>query len=725
MRISKLTFQNIGSYGNTPTVIEFDINDKLIGIIGENGHGKCVGPGTELEIEFENDELYQLFLIDKNETNPSPATKKIKCNIQQLHDFLKHKNINLKNHTINVSTKFGMKRIDACEITAKNSDNITISTSKGKNITTSPDHRLFINNKWNHVKHIKIGDVIETVDGDEKIKDIKINNNKKDLYDLQVREVHEFWANQVRSHNSFISDVIMYGFYGVPFRKIKKQSLVNRINEKGLYVKIEFESKGQEWIIERTIKDVQITKKGDVKPMDLEAHMLDIQKYIVTNILGIDENIFRTVSMVSMRNFKSFFSLPKDKRRELFETIIDISVLRNMKKLFQSKLNELERTQSNLNRDIINFNNNIKESTDNLAKLILMESTSIEELNKNYIQIDSQLKQKEKELNEFPFTINDLEENNNECIKQLNEIKTDVKMLSKDVVSLREEEEFFKNNDKCPRCRKALTRSEKKKEIEELEKSLNKIEESIKSKNEEELELKEIYENINAHMNRWKDISKSISELENNLALAQTHIDNVKQLQLNNTLKMDLNNQIKSYKEKLVAIEEEYNNIAEFISIIEIFKNILSDDGLKKFIYNKFMPILNNYINKILKEFEFNVRFELMESLDEKIYNKLGEEIDINTFSNGEQQLIDISFMFGLQQFLQKINNFNNKMCFIDELFDASLDVINLEKIINFMRSSERNKQIIIITHKTNIKEYFDCCFHVKKENEFSKVYKE
>lgn len=725
MRIKRLTFQNVGSYGNTPTVIEFDIKDKLIGIIGENGHGKCVGPDTELVIEFENDQLFQLFIEFLKKSKTPSNIKEIKCNIQQLYDFLKSNNIDLSNNKINVASKFGRKRIEACEITAKNSENITITSSTGKYITTSPDHLLYINNDWKKVKDIRHNDVIETIDNNEIVADIKINNERMDLYDLQVADVHEFWANDIRSHNSFISDVIMYGLYGVPFRKIKKAALVNRINEKGLYVKIEFDSKGTGWIIERTLKDVQITKEGESIPIDLEAHMLDIQKYIVTNIIGIDENIFRTVSMVSMRNFKSFFSLPKDKRRELFETIIDISVLRNMKKMFQSKLSDLEKNQSALNRDIINLNSNIKESSNNLDKLIKMEAMSIEELEKNQNDISQTIKDKVAEKESLPFTIEQLKENGLECSNHLEEIKSDIKLLTKSITSLTEEKEFFKNNDKCPRCKKPLTRDEKKKEIISLEESLNDIKRIIKEKSKEEKDLNDIYSVIWDQTEVWKDIDDSIVELERNLSSLEKHIENVKQAQDNNTLKKDITSQIESYKERLVQVNVEYDEIKDFINIIEIFKNILSDDGIKKFIYNKFMPVLNNFINNILKEFEFNIKFELLESLDEKIYNKMGEEIDINTFSNGEQQLIDISFMFGLQQFLQKINNFNNKMCFIDELFDASLDVSNLEKIINFMRSAERGKQIIIITHKMNIKEYFDCCFHVKKENEFSKVYKE
>ena len=95
----------------------------------------------------------------------------------------------------------------------------------------------------------------------------------------------------------------------------------------------------------------------------------------------------------------------------------------------------------------------------------------------------------------------------------------------------------------------------------------------------------------------------------------------------------------------------------------------------------------------------------------------------IETFSSGEQQLIDVAFMFGLQHFLEKINNFSNDSIFIDELLDASIDQENLDKIVNFIR--ELNKNIIIITHKNNVKDYFDISYNIRKEGSFSQIYRE
>jgi hypothetical protein len=63
MILERITFRNLLSYGNNNTVFEFgDIyNFKTIGIIGENGVGKCVSPKTEIEILIDDDELFKQF----------------------------------------------------------------------------------------------------------------------------------------------------------------------------------------------------------------------------------------------------------------------------------------------------------------------------------------------------------------------------------------------------------------------------------------------------------------------------------------------------------------------------------------------------------------------------------------------------------------------------------------------------------------------------------------
>lgn len=69
MKITELKFKNIGPYGNNYQELKFEEEGSLNLIVGKNGHGKCVHPDTEIEIQFEEKELeerFKNFLEEKN-----------------------------------------------------------------------------------------------------------------------------------------------------------------------------------------------------------------------------------------------------------------------------------------------------------------------------------------------------------------------------------------------------------------------------------------------------------------------------------------------------------------------------------------------------------------------------------------------------------------------------------------------------------------------------------
>lgn len=67
IRFKKLTAKNFLSYGNSPTVIDFDKSKSTL-VAGMNGSGKCVEKSTMIEISFLDEEVqrcWQDFLNSK------------------------------------------------------------------------------------------------------------------------------------------------------------------------------------------------------------------------------------------------------------------------------------------------------------------------------------------------------------------------------------------------------------------------------------------------------------------------------------------------------------------------------------------------------------------------------------------------------------------------------------------------------------------------------------
>lgn len=103
---------------------------------------------------------------------------------------------------IKVKTPYGFKKIKTAFRTEKQKS-VTTYFSNNKTLKTSYHHRLRSNEDWIHVKDLKIGDVVESVNGNTTVLK-KIEGKEEILYDISVEEVHCYYSNNVLSHNSWV-----------------------------------------------------------------------------------------------------------------------------------------------------------------------------------------------------------------------------------------------------------------------------------------------------------------------------------------------------------------------------------------------------------------------------------------------------------------------------------------------------------------------------------------
>jgi len=113
---------------------------------------------------------------------------------------------------ISVNTPYGYRHINACEITAKDSKYIELETENNKKLVCAPMHKIKISNgKFVNAKDLIVyRSKIKTCDGTSRLKTLKISNNKKDLYDIEVDGVKQYYSNGIVSHNSTILKAISY-----------------------------------------------------------------------------------------------------------------------------------------------------------------------------------------------------------------------------------------------------------------------------------------------------------------------------------------------------------------------------------------------------------------------------------------------------------------------------------------------------------------------------------
>jgi len=62
MRLRKISWNNVGPYGNKIQTIELPDAGGLWMVLGKNGNGKCLSKKTKLSIQIDNKEVMTKFL---------------------------------------------------------------------------------------------------------------------------------------------------------------------------------------------------------------------------------------------------------------------------------------------------------------------------------------------------------------------------------------------------------------------------------------------------------------------------------------------------------------------------------------------------------------------------------------------------------------------------------------------------------------------------------------
>ena len=177
---------------------------------------------------------------------------------------------------------------------------------------------------------------------------------------------------------------------------------------------------------------------------------------------------------------------------------------------------------------------------------------------------------------------------------------------------------------------------------------------------------------------------------------------------------------IKLYESELQEYKDERLQYIEQRRYYDILNTILNDKGIKTRVIRKYLPVINNYVNKYLKDMDFFVNFQLDENFNETIKSRHRDDFSYYSFSEGEKKRIDISLLLTWRDIAAMRNSVNVNLLILDEIFDASLDqsgMDDLMKLFNFLK----NTNLFVISHKLDIlDDKFPAKITVEKVNNFS-----
>ena len=155
------------------------------------------------------------------------------------------------------------------------------------------------------------------------------------------------------SGKSTVLDALCFGLFGKPFRRIKKDQLVNSVNERDCKVEIYFDIGKRKYLVIRSIRPTRFEIYMDGKLLNQDASAKDYQKQLENNILKLNHKSFTQVVILGSSSFIPFMQLTAAARREVVEDILDIKIFSMMNVILKQKLKDLKEKQGSIKQQFV------------------------------------------------------------------------------------------------------------------------------------------------------------------------------------------------------------------------------------------------------------------------------------------------------------------------------------------------------------------------------------
>ena len=533
------------------------------------------------------------------------------------------------------------------------------------------------------------------------------------------------------SGKSTMLDALCFGLFNKAFRKINKSQLINSTNEKECLVEIDFSIGTKEYKIKRGIKPTIFEIWIDGILQNQAASSADQQKQLEDSILKLNYKSFTQIVILGSASFVPFMQLSTANRREVVEDLLDIKIFSAMNAVIKDrikntndKIKELSLKQSMI-EEKVEMQKEFIESIEKSGKEnIEKKRDKITSIATYTDQLTAENTQKVEEVSN---TLQPQLENLLDASKKLKQLSNLKGKISEKVSSITEQHKFFNNNSVCPTCTQTIEEEFRLNKVSESETKAKKLQQGYN-------ELKEAIQQEEQREREFNVVSKKISSLNNEISN-----NNVKISQLNKQSKdldqeiQDITNKIKNrnterkvlidLEQTLDLIQTEKSKNKEDVSYFDFAHSLMKDGGIKGKIIKKYLPLMNQQINKYLQMMDFYINFTLDEEFNEKIKSPIHEDFTYESFSEGEKMRINLSILFTWREIARMKNSVNTNLLILDEVFDSSLDFMGTDYFTKIIKYVIKDTNIFVISHKTDeLIDKFDRIIKFDKVKGFSKM---
>ena len=508
---------------------------------------------------------------------------------------------------------------------------------------------------------------------------------------------------------STLLDALCFVLFNRPFRIIKKEQMVNTINNGDCIVEVEFDVGTKNYIIRRGIKPNLFEIYCNGKLINQDANNVDYQKYLETNIMKLNYRSFIQVVLLGSSSYEPFMKMKPRYRREVVEEILDIRVFGLMDLILRSQQSDLQKKLTEVRHQCELIKTKYETEAKYLTTLETKGSDNLTVQQNKIVQNDEnrvKYEQKLQKLNEDIAVSQNALNGQDTTAKKVKDLEKFETKIEQNISTHKKTLDFFKDNDTCPVCTQSIDENFKEEKCNHETSTISKLESGLQQLVGELNGQEEKMTQFNQMSNKISEMNVEIAKINGSLSALKKHSDQI-QLEISTASQKDgdiekIELELAKMSADLGVADAHLTDVQEEKEYVDVLREILNDKGAKANIIRKYVPIMNQLINKYLQSMDFYISFNLDEEFNETVKSRFRDTFNYNNFSEGEKMRIDLALLFTWRDIARMKNSTNTNLLILDEIFDSSLDGQGTDDFFKIIKGLEK-ENIFIISHKGDI----------------------
>jgi len=528
---------------------------------------------------------------------------------------------------------------------------------------------------------------------------------------------------------STVLDALCFSLFGKPFRKINKPQLINSVNDKDCRVEVDFSVGKVDWKVIRGIKPTVFEIWRDGKLLDQASAALDQQKWLEQNVLKMNYKSFTQIVILGSSTFVPFMQLSASHRREVIEDLLDIKIFSSMNMVIKDKIRLIKDEIKTLELKKESLNDKVQMQKDFIEELENRGNANINANKEKIVNLDKEVDTyitDNATIEEDVFALQKELDGYVGATDKLRKLGNLKGKISQKVSTITKEHKFFTENTVCPICTQSIEEefrinriNDAQNKAKELQSGYKELEEAIKEEEERERQFNTLSKEISKLTNGISQNNVKISGCQKQIRSLESEIQRITEQLANRNSEHE---KLESFNKNLKTTYDELASKKDTINYYDFSYSLLKDGGVKSKIIKKYLPLINQQVNRYLQMMDFYINFTLDEEFNETVQSPIHEDFSYASFSEGEKMRIDLALLFTWREVARMKNSVNTNLLIMDEVFDSSLDGFGTEEFLKIIRYVIKDANIFVISHKTGLEDRFESVIKFEKVKGFSRM---